>query len=37
MVPVSEIRIGVDAVAPPREDGEPVLSFTENSIRARPE
>jgi hypothetical protein len=35
-VPVSEIRIGVDAVAPPREDGEPVLSFTEITVRARP-
>ena len=36
-VPVSEIRIGVDTAAPPREDGEPVLSFTEITIRARPQ
>ena len=35
-VPVSQVRIGVDAVAPPRDDGEPVLSFTEITIRARP-
>jgi hypothetical protein len=36
-VPVREIRIGVDAADPSREDGEPVLSFTEISIRARPQ
>jgi hypothetical protein len=35
-VPVSEIRIGVDTAYPPREDGEPVLSFTEITVRARP-
>jgi len=35
-VPVREIRIGVDAAEPPREDGEPVLSFTEITIKARP-
>ena len=35
-VPVSTIRIGVDAVQPQREDGEPVLSFTEIGVRARP-
>jgi hypothetical protein len=34
---VREVRIGVDAAAPPREDGEPVLSFTEITIRARPQ
>ena len=34
--PVSTIRIGVDAVKPQREDGEPVLSFTEIGVRARP-
>ena len=35
-VPVSEVRIGVDTAAPAREDGEPVLSITEITIRARP-
>jgi hypothetical protein len=35
-VPVSTIRIGVDAAKPQREDGEPVLSFTEIGVRARP-
>jgi hypothetical protein len=35
-VPVREIRIGVDTAVPPREDGEPVLSFTEITLRARP-
>ena len=35
-VPVSEIRIGVDSAAPLPEGGEPALSFTEITIRARP-
>jgi hypothetical protein len=35
-VPVSTIRIGVDAVVPQREDGEPLLSITEITVKARP-
>lgn len=36
MGPVSTIRIGVVRAKPQREDGEPVLSFTEIGVRARP-
>jgi hypothetical protein len=34
--PVSTIRIGVVRAEPQRADGEPVLSFTEIGVRARP-
>jgi hypothetical protein len=35
-VEVSEVRIGVDTAVPPPEGGQPVLSFTEITILARP-